>query len=134
MNASNDVCFELTFFRCVYIDEYKNEKRINEIYVQRYKKHLEEKKKLYSMQLPQDDAAKSDVINYCESTDDMPTKIATGDPYKKESHQCIFCKYNLPIDYKNVQLLSQFVSPYTGTCSLFIFVFKLFWIVKQLYI
>ena len=29
-------------------------------------------------------------------------------------HQCVFCKYKIPLDYKNVQLLSQFVSPNTG--------------------
>lgn len=29
-------------------------------------------------------------------------------------HQCIFCKYKINLDYKNVQLLSQFVSPQTG--------------------
>jgi small subunit ribosomal protein S18 len=53
-------------------------------------------------------------INYCESKDDMPKKMEKGDPFKKDQYQCIFCKHNIPIDYKNVQLLSQFVSPYTG--------------------
>jgi ribosomal protein S18 len=42
----------------------------------------------------------------------MPQPIA--DPYKKSVHQCIFCKYNIPLDYKNIQLLSQFVSQHTG--------------------
>lgn len=43
----------------------------------------------------------------------MPKKIGE-DPYKKKEHQCIFCKHDIPLDYKNVQLLSQFVSPQTG--------------------
>jgi small subunit ribosomal protein S18 len=43
----------------------------------------------------------------------MPKNIGE-DPYKNPVTQCIFCKYNIPLDYKNVQLLSQFVSPNTG--------------------
>jgi ribosomal protein S18 len=47
-----------------------------------------------------------------QNLDDMPKPIK--DPYKKPMHQCIFCKYNIPLDYKNVQLLSQFISQHTG--------------------
>ncbi|XP_041477548.1 28S ribosomal protein S18c, mitochondrial-like [Lytechinus variegatus] len=36
------------------------------------------------------------------------------DPYKVEAEKCILCKYQVPVSYKNVQLLSQFVSPNTG--------------------
>ena len=43
----------------------------------------------------------------------MPKKL-DQDPYKKTEHQCIFCQHDIPLDYKNVQLLSQFVSPQTG--------------------
>lgn len=42
------------------------------------------------------------------------TVCLSKDPYEKKIHQCVFCKYNVPLDYKNVQLLSQFVSPHTG--------------------
>lgn len=35
-------------------------------------------------------------------------------PYEKERQQCILCKYGITADYKNVKLLSQFQSPYTG--------------------
>lgn len=35
-------------------------------------------------------------------------------PYKKEKPQCILCKLNITPNYKNVRLLSQFQSPYTG--------------------
>lgn len=45
--------------------------------------------------------------------EDKPVRLSQ-DPYKKKMHQCIFCKYDVPLDYKNVQLLSQFVSPHTG--------------------
>ncbi|KAM3181061.1 hypothetical protein ACTXT7_015088 [Hymenolepis weldensis] len=46
-------------------------------------------------------------------------------PYKNKPRQCFICKNNIELDYKvsgihlcmnfkNVQFLSQFVSPYTG--------------------
>lgn len=35
-------------------------------------------------------------------------------PYEKEKTCCILCKNNIIPDYKNVKLLSQFQSPYTG--------------------
>lgn len=35
-------------------------------------------------------------------------------PFKKEKQQCILCKHSITPDYKNVKLLSQFQSPYTG--------------------
>lgn len=55
-----------------------------------------------------------DDTNTCEAQDtDMPISLK-NDPFKKSMHQCIFCKHNIPMDYKNVRLLSQFVSPQTG--------------------
>ncbi|KAJ6657529.1 hypothetical protein lerEdw1_002464 [Lerista edwardsae] len=33
-------------------------------------------------------------------------------PYKEPPKKCILC--GITVDYKNVQLLSQFISPYTG--------------------
>lgn len=35
-------------------------------------------------------------------------------PFSKEKPQCILCKMQITPDYKNIQLLSQFQSPYTG--------------------
>jgi len=35
-------------------------------------------------------------------------------PFEKEHTKCILCKFNITADYKNVKLLSQFQSPYTG--------------------
>lgn len=35
-------------------------------------------------------------------------------PFEKEKQQCVLCKHNIHVDYKNVRLLSQFQSPYTG--------------------
>ncbi|TMW47334.1 hypothetical protein DOY81_007584 [Sarcophaga bullata] len=35
-------------------------------------------------------------------------------PFEKERKVCILCKHGLTPDYKNVKLLSQFQSPYTG--------------------
>lgn len=40
--------------------------------------------------------------------------IVMKNPYKKERHLCILCKMNITPNYKNVRLLSQFQSPYTG--------------------
>ena len=35
-------------------------------------------------------------------------------PFEREKVKCVLCHYNIVPDYKNVKLLSQFVSPYTG--------------------
>ncbi|XP_060707593.1 28S ribosomal protein S18c, mitochondrial [Hemiscyllium ocellatum] len=44
------------------------------------------------------------------NTSDMP--ITLENPYKEPPKKCILC--GVSVDYKNVQLLSQFISPYTG--------------------
>uniref|UniRef100_A0A8C3FND0 Small ribosomal subunit protein bS18m n=1 Tax=Chrysemys picta bellii TaxID=8478 RepID=A0A8C3FND0_CHRPI len=41
---------------------------------------------------------------------DLPVEMEN--PYKDPPKRCVLCGIN--VDYKNVQLLSQFVSPYTG--------------------
>ncbi|XP_008295872.1 small ribosomal subunit protein bS18m [Stegastes partitus] len=38
--------------------------------------------------------------------------VKMENPYKKAKKGCVLC--NIPVDFKNTQLLSQFVSPYTG--------------------
>lgn len=43
---------------------------------------------------------------------DLP--IEMQNPFKKEKMQCLLCKHNIVPNYKNVRLLSQFQSPYTG--------------------
>lgn len=35
-------------------------------------------------------------------------------PYERPDRQCILCKHNIRLDYKNPRLLSQFVSPLNG--------------------
>ncbi|TNN13790.1 28S ribosomal protein S18c isoform 1 [Schistosoma japonicum] len=47
-----------------------------------------------------------------DSENDKP--IDMPDPYLKPKKKCFICEKNIPLDYKNVRLLSQFVSPYTG--------------------
>ncbi|XP_051537025.1 28S ribosomal protein S18c, mitochondrial-like [Myxocyprinus asiaticus] len=42
--------------------------------------------------------------------DEIPIKMEN--PYKQPQKTCILC--NISVDYKNVQLLSQFISPQTG--------------------
>ncbi|XP_021938844.1 28S ribosomal protein S18c, mitochondrial isoform X2 [Zootermopsis nevadensis] len=44
---------------------------------------------------------------------DMPVEDMKN-PFEREKAQCILCQYKIVPDYKNVKLLSQFVSPYTG--------------------
>ncbi|KAJ6640011.1 28S ribosomal protein S18c, mitochondrial [Pseudolycoriella hygida] len=43
---------------------------------------------------------------------DEPVNIRN--PYKQERKLCILCRMKIHPDYKNVRLLSQFQSPYTG--------------------
>ncbi|OCT56446.1 28S ribosomal protein S18c, mitochondrial [Xenopus laevis] len=42
--------------------------------------------------------------------DDMPQQMEN--PYKEPPKKCILC--GVTVDYKNTQLLSQFISPHTG--------------------
>lgn len=47
-----------------------------------------------------------------DNAGDEPVDIAN--PFERDQKQCILCKMNLHPNYKNVRLLSQFQSPYTG--------------------
>ncbi|XP_037950495.1 28S ribosomal protein S18c, mitochondrial [Teleopsis dalmanni] len=50
---------------------------------------------------------------YCAiKQNDEPIDIPN--PFEKEKKLCILCKNDISPDYKNVKLLSQFQSPYTG--------------------
>ncbi|XP_022623127.1 28S ribosomal protein S18c, mitochondrial [Seriola dumerili] len=40
------------------------------------------------------------------------TLVKMENPYKEPEKGCVLC--NVKVDYKNVQLLSQFISPHTG--------------------
>lgn len=40
--------------------------------------------------------------------------IAMDNPFERERKQCILCQMNVHPNYKNVRLLSQFQSQYTG--------------------
>ena len=44
---------------------------------------------------------------------DMPV-FDMADPFEKVHKRCFLCTKNIPLDHKNVRMLSQFVSPYTG--------------------
>ncbi|XP_015584701.1 28S ribosomal protein S18c, mitochondrial [Cephus cinctus] len=46
------------------------------------------------------------------SESDKPTFMRN--PYKYKKQECILCKLNIKPDYKNVRLLSQFQSRFTG--------------------
>lgn len=45
--------------------------------------------------------------------DDMPVSDLAN-PYEKPPKKCLLCEHDVPLDYKNTRLLSQFVSPHTG--------------------
>lgn len=44
---------------------------------------------------------------------DMPVSDMLN-PFEKSYRRCFLCRQNVKLDHKNVRLLSQFVSPYTG--------------------
>ncbi len=48
-----------------------------------------------------------------QSNKDMPLS-GLPNPYEPPAKRCIICQHNVHVDYKNVRLLSQFVSPHTG--------------------
>uniref|UniRef100_A0A8W7P9I6 Mitochondrial ribosomal protein S18C n=2 Tax=gambiae species complex TaxID=44542 RepID=A0A8W7P9I6_ANOCL len=53
--------------------------------------------------------------HYTTSADNNDSPVVLKDnPFAKERVQCVLCKHGIDPDYKNVQLLSQFQSPYTG--------------------
>ena len=79
--------------------------------------HLKRKQEFYSIKPPKPIKKEVETLSEypteeSEVKDDLPRHQV--DPYKKKQDQCIFCKFDIPLDYKNVQLLSQFVSPNTG--------------------
>ncbi|KAI1305788.1 28S ribosomal protein S18c, mitochondrial [Halotydeus destructor] len=47
------------------------------------------------------------------SSSDLPD-FEMENPYKVEKQQCILCKYDIKLNYKNTRLISQFVSSFTG--------------------
>lgn len=54
-------------------------------------------------------------IEQCSTEGDIPTvQATTPDPYEPEKPKCLFCRLNVQVDHKNVRLLSQFVSSFTG--------------------
>ncbi|KAH8381535.1 hypothetical protein KR093_007465, partial [Drosophila rubida] len=48
------------------------------------------------------------------TTTNADEPIEMANPFEKDPQQCILCKHNITPNYKNVKLLSQFQSPYTG--------------------
>ncbi|XP_068236550.1 small ribosomal subunit protein bS18m isoform X2 [Palaemon carinicauda] len=58
------------------------------------------------------DPQKLEELLLAQSAKDMPVEMPN--PYEEERVQCILCKHNIHLDYKNPRLLSQFISPYTG--------------------
>ncbi|KAG5672723.1 hypothetical protein PVAND_002824 [Polypedilum vanderplanki] len=53
-------------------------------------------------------------LNDFKNEGDSDEPIEMKNPFEKEKVKCILCRNNIEPSYKNVQLLSQFQSPYTG--------------------
>ncbi|CAH2012361.1 unnamed protein product [Acanthoscelides obtectus] len=53
------------------------------------------------------------IVRTCSTDKDAP-EFDMENPFEKEKLQCVLCKHKIEADYKNVKLLSQFQSPYTG--------------------
>lgn len=49
-----------------------------------------------------------------QSTQQNDEPVDMENPFKKEEKKCILCQMQIAPNYKNVRLLSQFQSPYTG--------------------
>ena len=95
--------------------------KIDDVYAKRYQRLLKKKEKSYDLNLPDEqktfgscEHSRETSVALVESKDDDLPKKIVEDPYQRPMHQCVFCKHNIPMDYKNVQLLSQFVSSQTG--------------------
>ncbi|XP_050316581.1 28S ribosomal protein S18c, mitochondrial [Bactrocera neohumeralis] len=52
--------------------------------------------------------------NFSAPVENKDQPIDIPNPFEKERRVCILCKHNIVPEYKNVKLLSQFQSPYTG--------------------
>lgn len=52
--------------------------------------------------------------NFSAPVESEDEPIDMPNPFEKERRICILCKHNIVPEYKNVKLLSQFQSPYTG--------------------
>jgi len=35
-------------------------------------------------------------------------------PFKEKKRKCVLCAHNITVDYKNIRLLSQFISGFSG--------------------
>ncbi|XP_062121705.1 small ribosomal subunit protein bS18m isoform X1 [Drosophila sulfurigaster albostrigata] len=67
--------------------------------------------RLFSNAVAVNEEATTTTTNAATNADEP---IEMANPFEKEPQQCILCKHNITPNYKNVKLLSQFQSPYTG--------------------
>lgn len=61
--------------------------------------------------------AYSPAANYSDATNtksDPDQPISIENPFKRDERKCILCQHNIFPDYKNVRMLSQFQSSFTG--------------------
>lgn len=58
--------------------------------------------------------AAANYSNDGKNTGETDEVIPIANPFKREERKCILCVMNIIPDYKNIRLLSQFQSPYTG--------------------
>lgn len=53
-------------------------------------------------------------LSSTESVTNPDEPIDIPNPFEKEKQKCVLCQHGITPNYKNVKLLSQFQSPYTG--------------------
>lgn len=64
---------------------------------------------------PYSSSSTSAASNAAELPNDSDAPVANmANPFQRERRQCILCQMNVQPNYKNVRLLSQFQSQYTG--------------------
>ncbi|XP_071947208.1 uncharacterized protein [Antedon mediterranea] len=67
-----------------------------------------------SHRLSQTLSASNQSKHFCTQPQPDDPKSDMSDPFVREKTKCLLCQNNVPLTYKNVQLLSQFISPNTG--------------------
>ncbi|XP_075148888.1 mitochondrial ribosomal protein S18C [Haematobia irritans] len=70
--------------------------------------------RLLSISAVKHNAPAASSANTSSITPNADEPIDILNPFEKARKTCILCKHNITPDYKNVKLLSQFQSPYTG--------------------
>merc|ERR1712025_442619 len=118
MNPSNKLPVRsLAYFRGPISYDYKNARPIKQQRIQIKKpRNPPKESSVFTLQRAEQ------LLNSSEQMQELVTKAALDDkpmtdlpnPYASPPTKCLLCQHDVELDYKNVRLLSQYVSPYTG--------------------